>query len=82
MGNLRESHFILQNGRHRFAKTIDFVLNFVIFPGFNEDKVNELIILREQRMFEDIKDAIEKRRDLEIKDMQGATAVGFHSNKL
>ena len=29
-------------------------------------------------MFEDIKDAIEKKRDLEIKDMQGATAVGFH----
>lgn len=29
-------------------------------------------------MLEDIKDAIEKRRDLEVKDMQGATAVGFH----
>ena len=28
-------------------------------------------------MLEDIKDAIEKRRDLEVKDMQGATAVGF-----
>ena len=27
-------------------------------------------------MLEDIKDAIEKRRDLEVKDMQGATAVG------
>lgn len=28
-------------------------------------------------MLEDIKDAIEKKRDLEVKDMQGATAVGF-----
>ena len=28
-------------------------------------------------MLEDIKDAIEKRRDLEVKDMQGATAVCF-----
>ena len=34
-------------------------------------------MLREKRMLEDIKDAIEKRRDLEVKDMQGATAVGF-----
>ena len=29
-------------------------------------------------MLEDIKDAIEKRRDLEIKDMEGATAVSFN----
>lgn len=43
--------------------------------GFNEDKINELAILRETRMLEDIKDAIEKKRDLEIKDMQGATAL-------
>ncbi|XP_020615067.1 protein phosphatase 1 regulatory subunit 16A-like [Orbicella faveolata] len=43
--------------------------------GFNQDKVDELIILRETRMLEDIKDAIEKRRDLEVKDMQGATAL-------
>ena len=28
-------------------------------------------------MFEDIKDAIEKKRDLEVKDMEGATAVSF-----
>lgn len=49
----------------------------VKFSGFNQDKVDELIILRETRMLEDIKDAIEKRRDLEVKDMQGATAVGF-----
>ena len=28
-------------------------------------------------MLEDIKDAVEKKRDLEIKDMQGATAVSF-----
>lgn len=31
-------------------------------------------------MLEDIKDAIEKRRDLEVKDMQGATAVCLHCN--
>ncbi|PFX15664.1 protein phosphatase 1 regulatory subunit 16A-like [Stylophora pistillata] len=43
--------------------------------GFNEDKINELALLREKRMLEDIKDAIEKKRDLEIKDMQGATAL-------
>ena len=47
------------------------------FPGFSQDKVDELIMLREKRMLEDIKDAIEKKRDLEVKDMQGATAVGF-----
>lgn len=34
-------------------------------------------MLREKRMFEDIKDVIEKRRDLEVKDMQGVIAVGF-----
>lgn len=48
-----------------------------MISGFNEDKINELAILRETRMLEDIKDAIEKKRDLEIKDMQGATAVSF-----
>lgn len=48
-----------------------------MISGFNEDKINELAILRETRMLEDIKDAVEKKRDLEIKDMQGATAVSF-----
>lgn len=33
-------------------------------------------------MLEDIKDAIEKRRDLEIKDKQGATAVGYQTNMI
>lgn len=51
--------------------------HFILISGFNEDKINELAILRETRMLEDIKDAVEKKRDLEIKDMQGATAVSF-----
>lgn len=46
--------------------------------GFDENKVDELVLLREKQMLEDIKDAIEKKRDLEIKDMEGATAVSFH----
>ena len=33
-------------------------------------------------MLEDIKDAIEKKRDLEIQDMEGATAVSFHTEEL
>ena len=45
-------------------------------PGFDEDKIDELMLLREEWMLEDIKDAIEKKRDLEVKDMEGATAVG------
>lgn len=45
--------------------------------GFDESKVNELALLREKQMLEDIKDAIEKKRDLEVKDMEGATAVSF-----
>lgn len=43
--------------------------------GFDESKVDELVILREKQMLEDIKDAIEKKRDLEIQDMEGATAL-------
>ena len=45
--------------------------------GFDESKVDELALLREKQMLEDIKDAIEKKRDLEVKDMEGATAVSF-----
>ena len=58
------------------------IISFVKFTGFSQDKVDELVILREKRMFEDIKDAIEKKRDLEIKDMQGATAVSVHGNNV
>lgn len=43
--------------------------------GFDESKIDELVQLREQQMFDDIKDAIEKKRDLEIKNMEGATAL-------
>ena len=55
-------------------------LNYYVFmlSGFDKSKIDELVILRENQMLEDIKDAIEKRRDLEIKDMEGATAVSFN----
>lgn len=43
--------------------------------GFDERKLDELIQLREKQMMEDIRDAIEKKRDLEIKNKEGATAL-------
>ena len=52
-------------------------MNAFWISGFDESKVDQLVVLRENQMLEDIKDAIEKKRDLEIKDMEGATAVSF-----
>lgn len=71
--NLRNFELIFTGLFHKFNS----VAHFIMISGFNEDKINELAILRETRMLEDIKDAVEKKRDLEIKDMQGATAVSF-----
>ena len=71
--NLTNLELIFIGLYHKFNS----VAHFIMISGFNEDKINELAILRETRMLEDIKDAVEKKRDLEIKDMQGATAVSF-----
>lgn len=57
----------------------DYLLKEMDKHGFDERKIDELVQLRERQMLEDIKDAIEKKRDLEIKNMEGATALHIAS---